>query len=95
MRAEGNIVQFEGALIKEQGVTFGIISVKPHVLNTPGQRDNVVRFGQAVWGAVPIVLMKLDSRGTPTYQGRPDIVRFLSKVDPGRIPWKRFTVQAA
>jgi hypothetical protein len=85
-------MQFEGALVKEQGVTFGILIVKPHVLNVPADRDQMVGFGRSVWGAVPIVLMKQDGRTVPTYWGRPDIVRFLANIHPGRIPWKRYTV---
>lgn len=30
-------MKFQGALVKEQGVTFGIIIVKLHVLNSPSE----------------------------------------------------------
>ncbi len=30
-------MQFEGALVREQGVTFAIVIVKPHVLNSGHQ----------------------------------------------------------
>lgn len=87
-------MHFDGALVKEQGVTFGIVIVKSHVLNIPGERDEMVSVGHAVFGPVPIVLMKQDRRGTPTYWGRDDIVRCLARVDPRRIPWKRYTLSA-
>ena len=35
--------------------------------------------------------MAQDSRGIPTYDGRTDIVRFLAKINPARIPWKHYT----
>jgi hypothetical protein len=35
--------------------------------------------------------MAQDSRGVPTYQGRRDIVQFLSKIAFQRIPWKKYT----
>ena len=66
-------MQFEGAKITEQGVTFGIVIVKPHVLHS----------SQEQIGA-----------GIPTYQGRPDIVRFLSNVFIEQIPWQQYTLSA-
>jgi len=33
-------MQFEGAVIKEQGVTFAIVIVKPHVLNSSSQAQS-------------------------------------------------------
>ena len=83
-------MQFEGAVIKEQGVTFAIIVVKAHVLNNSIECDKARRSFRNIFPGVPIVLMAQDSRGVPTYQGRPDIVRFLSKVHPSRIPWKMY-----
>ena len=74
-------MQFDGAKIKEQGVTFGIVVVKSYVL-----RSFIPFFGN-----IPIILMAQDSRGIPTYDGRPDIVRFLAKINPARIPWKHYT----
>jgi hypothetical protein len=88
-------VQFEGAKVAEQGVTSGIIIVKPYVLNNTVEQANVRRFGANVFGPIPIVLMAQDSRGIPTYQGRQDIVRFLSNIHPERIPWRQYTLSAA
>lgn len=83
-------MQFDGALLEEQGVTFAIVVVKPHVLHSTRECDNARRSFTSVFPGVPIILMAQDSRGVPTYQGRTDIVRFLSKVSPSRIPWKRY-----
>jgi hypothetical protein len=83
-------MQFDGVLLKEQGVTFAIVIVKPHVLNSSIECDNARRSFSPVFPGVPIILMAQNSRGVPTYQGRTDIVRFLSKVSPSRIPWKRY-----
>ena len=35
-------MQFQGAVITEQGVTFGILIVQQHVLNDPTRRDGLV-----------------------------------------------------
>jgi len=83
-------MQFDGALLKEQGVTFAVVVVKPHVLYSTIECDNARRSFTSVFPGVPIILMAQNSRGIPTYQGRTDIVRFLSKVSPSRIPWKRY-----
>ncbi|MPL89555.1 hypothetical protein SDC9_35591 [bioreactor metagenome] len=83
-------MQFEGVVLKEQGVTFAIVIVKPHVLNSSIECENARRSFTPAFPGVPIILMAQDSRGVPTYQGRPDIVRFLAKVPTSRIPWKRY-----
>lgn len=83
-------MKFEGAVIKEQGVTFAIVVVKPNVLNSGIECESVRRGFCSVFPGMPIVLMAQDTRGIPTYQGRPDIVKFLSKVHPSRIPWKQY-----
>ena len=85
-------MKFQGSLIKEQGITFCIIIVKPHVLNNSVEREQMQQFGIQVFGMIPIVLMAQNSRGIPTYYGRTDIVNFLRNVHPSRIPWKEYTV---
>ena len=82
---------FDGALIKEQGVTFAIVVVKPSVLNSSSKiKEARESFGH-FFPNVPIVLMAQNSNGIPRYQGRTDIVKFLANVHPSRIPWKRYT----
>ena len=85
-------MRFQGSVIREQGVTFGIVVVKPHILNSPSERDEMQVFGRRTFGPMPIVLMAQDSRGTPTYYGRRDIVDFLSHVPTYRIPWKEYSI---
>jgi hypothetical protein len=87
--------QFEGAKITEQGVTFGIVIVKPHVLHSTQDQIGMRSLGTQAFGPIPIILMAQDSRGVPTYQGRPDIVRFLSNIFVEQIPWQRYTLSAA
>ncbi len=88
-------MQFEGAMITEQGVTFGIVIVKPNVLNNPQEQAGARALGTQAFGPVPIVLMAQDGRGVPTFQGRLDIVQFLSNVFVEQIPWQRYTLSAA
>ncbi|MFT4060697.1 MAG: hypothetical protein QM652_14280 [Legionella sp.] len=83
-------MQFEGAVIKEQGVTFAIVVVKQYVLNNNMECNNARNSFSSIFPGIPIILMAQDSRGRATYQGRTDIVRFLSNVHLSRIPWKRY-----
>lgn len=85
-------MQFDGAVIKEQGVTFAIVVVKPSVLNSSTTRENTRNGFSSVFPGMPIILMAQNGRGRPTYHGRTDIVNFLANIDPRRIPWKIYTM---
>lgn len=85
-------MRFQGAKITEQGVTFGILIVKSHVLNSPSQRDEMLTHGVRLFGGVPTVLMAQDHRGVPSYYGRQDIVNFMANVPMEAVPWKEYTV---
>lgn len=84
-------MQFEGALITEQGVTFAIVVVKPSVLSSTDREKVRSQFEKYFPLGTPVILMAQDGRGIPKYHGRKDIVRFLANIHPGRIPWKKFT----
>jgi len=83
-------MKFQGSVITEQNITFGIVIVKPHVLNIESERGDMFRFGRRAFGSMPIILMAQDSSGTPTYYGRKDIVAFLANLHPSQIPWKEY-----
>lgn len=85
-------MQFDGAVVREQGITFAVVAVKPRVVDDRSQAAAVVRsFGSAFPG-MPVILMGQGSSGRTTYFGRADITRFLAHISPGRLPWKRYTV---
>ena len=83
---------FDGAVVREQGVTFGVAVVRPGTLAGSERRDAALSGFQAAFGGIPTVLMEQNVRGVPTYFGRPDIVRFLTSIDPRRLPWRRFSL---
>lgn len=85
-------MQIDGAVIQEQGVTFAIAVVKNHILDSRQQAGETQASFASIFPGMPIVLMGQDSRGTPRYFGRDDIVGFLANIDPARIPWKHYTV---
>ena len=85
-------MRFQGAVIKEQGVTFGVLIVKQHILNDPTRRDALVLEGSRLFGGIPSVLMAQDFNGTPTYYGRSDISKFMASVPFEAVSWKEYTV---
>jgi len=85
------MMKIQGAVIKEQGITFAVTAVKKHILSSQMQCQETAQSFQPLFPGIPIVLMGQDSRGTPTYWGRKDIVNFISNVHPSRIPWKEYT----
>lgn len=85
-------MQIEGAVIKEQGVTFAIVIVKKHVLNSKFESDKAIKAFEPAFPGIPVVLMGQDSRGTATYYGRDDITRFMANVPLSAVPWKKYTI---
>lgn len=86
-------MKFQGAILKEQGVTFAIVIVKRHILNQSSEAERMVRSFQPYFPGRPIVLMAQDSVGIPTYYGRKDITRFLARVPIHAIPWKEYAIR--
>lgn len=86
---KGTEMTFEGAVIEEQGVTFGIAIVKRWVLQSPKREEAVLEFS-AAFGGCPTVLMAQDSQGVPEYYGRRDLVEFMASVPLEAVPWSRY-----
>jgi hypothetical protein len=85
-----NVMNFQGAVIKEQGIVFAIVIVKSHILSMNSEINQTARRFQQFFPGLPIILMAQDSRGIPTYYGRKDIVNFLSRISIQSIPWKEY-----
>lgn len=83
---------FQGAVIREQGVTFAVVIVKKHVIDSSAEADEAIAAFQPVFPGLPVVLMAQDYKGTPTYYGRQDIARFLASVPLEAILWEQYTV---
>lgn len=88
-------MKVQAAVIKEQGVTFAVVSVKPRVLATTQEAQHVRAGLTRLFPGMPIILMTQDARGRPTYSGRPDIVKFLANHFLEALPWKEFTFSQA
>ncbi|MDA8124057.1 MAG: hypothetical protein M0009_02550 [Deltaproteobacteria bacterium] len=85
-------MRFQGALIKEQGVTFAVVIVKKPFVDNRIEANKAIKSFQPIFPGIPIVLMAQDHRGTPEYYGRQDLSRFLANVPVSAIPWKEYTV---
>ncbi len=85
-------MRIQGAVIKEQGVTFAIVIVKSHIVSNRHEADKTIRTFQPVFPGMPVVLMAQDTRGVPTYYGRRDITRFMAGVPLSAVPWKEYTL---
>lgn len=82
---------FDGALVKEQGVTFAVIAVKPYVTQTSLEANEAINSFSRFFPGVPVVLMSQNSSGRANYYGRRDIVNFLSRISVYQLPWKTYT----
>lgn len=86
-------MKFKGAVIKEQGVTFAVVTVKKRVVDSKTEANKTLQLFQSVFPQIPIVLMAQDLRGVPTYYGRRDISQFMANVPIQSVPWKKYTVR--
>jgi len=84
-------MRVQGAVIREQGQTFAVVIVKPHIVQNSSVAADTIRSFMPVFG-VPVVLMAQDQRGRATYYGRQDITRFMSSVPLHAIPWREYTI---
>ncbi len=84
-------IDFRGALINEQGITFAVVEVDPSVLDSGEEALRVARERyEPVFKGKPIILAARGADRRARYSGRPDIVRFLVASGWSRIPWKRY-----
>lgn len=85
-------MQFQGAVVREQGVSFAVVVVKKHVVDDRLRAAQTIGSFEPVFPGLPVILMAQDHRGQPTYFGRQDIARFLARVPLSAIPWREYTI---
>lgn len=84
-------MKFQGAVVKEQGITFAVVVVRLSTLQTPAEREKAVGLYTDIFQGIPVVLTAKDFKGAVKYFGRSDIVNYLSRLKPSLIPWKEYT----
>jgi hypothetical protein len=77
---------------EEAGVTFAVVIVKRHVIDSSAEASRAIATFQPVFPGLLVVLMAQDHQGTPTYYGRQDIAGFSASVPLDAIPWKQYNV---
>lgn len=82
---------FEGALIKEQSQTFAVVIVKHNYTSSSSAANPVRESFQPYFPGVPIILASQDSRGAFRYHGRQDLAKFLARLHPSQIPWRKYS----
>ncbi|MEA2676082.1 MAG: hypothetical protein QOJ81_223 [Chloroflexota bacterium] len=82
----------EAALVKEQGVTFVVVPVKAHIFDSPRAWERLLPDCHRWWPGANVVFMARREGQRIEYRGRPDIVRFLSKIPASALPWRRWSV---
>lgn len=87
-------MQFTGSLIKEKGTIFLIVVVRNSIIKNNTKRNEIREFISKCpdFKGIPIILMAQNSKKIPVYQGRNDIVNFLSKLNLNQIPWKTYKI---
>lgn len=78
-------------MIREQGVTFAVAIVKPHILDDSCEAHRPLSAFRPAFPGIPVVLMTQDHGGTPTYYGRRDVSEFLASVPCECIPWAEYS----
>jgi hypothetical protein len=74
------------ALIREQGVEFGVVCVRDDVIENNHERDKQLRFWTGILRR-PVALLGAQRHRSC---GRLDIVQWLGRVDAARLPWRKF-----
>lgn len=85
-------MKFQGAVIKEQGVTFAVVIVKKHILDNLNTAKEAIQSFAPIFLDLPVVLMAQDYQGRPSYYGRRDIAKFMANVPLSAIPWQEYTL---
>lgn len=84
------MARLTAALVKEQGVTFAVALVKNHVLNSPSTADQMIQSVARHLGCPLVVLMGESNR--KLRGNRRDVVKFVSRLHPSQLPWKKWTI---
>lgn len=82
--------QMTAALVREQGVTFAVVLVKNHVVLSQQQSSETIQAVSRALGCPHVVLM---GESNKRLRGnRNDVVKFVSRLHPSRLPWKNWNV---
>lgn len=84
------MAKLTAALVREQGATFVVALMKDHVLDNPTLAGEQMQALAMRFGCPLVVLM--GERNRKLRGNRQDVVRFVSRLHPSRLPWKTWEV---
>ena len=73
-----------------EGATFVVVSVRDHVIENRSEADQMITAMSVRFGCPAVLIGAQHHR----LLGRRDLVQFLSRIDPRRLPWKTWSVAA-
>ena len=86
-------MNFDGALIKEQGIEFGIFITTMDIFKNQSQAGKLIKYcEERIFPIYQVVLMAQDSQGIPHYYGKQDLIRLLKVTNFNKIPFRRYTL---
>ena len=86
-------MELTAALVKEQGVVFGVVLVKPYIVDSQVESRDMFSSLRGIrdFQHIPVVLAA--QRGSRViYRGRDDIVKFLQRVPFSALPWRKYNI---
>lgn len=83
-------MRFQGAVIREQGVTFALVVVTRSAIDG-GHRESVLGTASRLFPGLPVVLVAQDGSGRARYYGRKDIAAYMARVPLEAVPWRWYT----
>lgn len=84
------MTRITAAVTKVGRVEFAVVSVRGTAVATTAEAERTIRGLGPYFPGRPIVLAANVGRRV-RYVGRPDLTRFLSQLEPSRLPWKTYT----
>ena len=88
---KNEMTTFQAALVKEQGATFVVVSVRDSVIDNRSEANEMIRAMSLRFGC-PAVLVGAQHHRILGH--RRDIVDFVASVGLRRLPWRQWTVAA-
>ncbi len=70
-------MQFQRAIISEEGVTYAIVTVEQETLNSKTEREGVRQLFESIYKKIPLILQTNGNNGIINYEGRTDIIDYL------------------
>lgn len=89
---EEAVMRFQGAVLKERGITFAVVVVKPHVIENGFEAETNARSLRKIFPGIPVALMARDFDARPSYYGPEEIVAILKHMPFNAIPWREYQI---